>query len=165
MTNTPNEPFKIKIIVDSSWADQPDRASSYGFNTYVDTGLIAFRCRKNPSIAGSAGEAEYCAYCQGSRECCFMHQLMTELGFKFDQVMLLGDSNNARSLATAWSVSQRTKHIDINLHQIRHNHLIRRLHGIGRIPTDENDADMHTKPLANVKFSKFRDATMRRCPQ
>jgi hypothetical protein len=164
VTNNPSAPWIIEVVVDSSFGDQPGSASSYGYFTLMDGRPVAWRCKKNPNVCTSSCEAEYNGYCEGSKECAFMKQLMEELQFKFNLIMLKGDSMSAKSLAKSWSVSQRTKHIDMRCHYVRHNVLDRKIHGIEYVNTKENVTDMFTKALSNQPLYLFREKTMMRCP-
>ncbi len=70
-------------------------------------------------------------------------------------VQLQADNQAAIFLAANSADSARTKHIEVPYHFLRQvvaRGAIRLVH----VSTDENPADMFTKPLADVKFRKFR---------
>jgi hypothetical protein len=163
--NPQNEPVKVEIFADSSWADAlPYRHSSYGYCTFICASLISWRCKRTPDICCSSTEAEYNAYAEGSKECCFMQSFFQELGIPIEgQILLRGDSKSADGLAKQWSVSQRTKHLEVRLHFIRHAIMESKRHGLLRVGTDDNVADPNTKPLSNIPFRKFRAIMMRMC--
>jgi hypothetical protein len=165
VTNDPETPWVVEIVVDSSFCDQPGSASSYGYFTLMDGRPVAWRCKKNPSVCTSTCEAEYNGYCEGSKECTFMKQLLEECKFKFQQITLRGDSVSAKALAKSWSVSQRTKHIEMRCHYVRHNHIDKKTHGIEFVGTKENISDMFTKALSNQPLYLFREKTMMKCPE
>jgi hypothetical protein len=130
VANTPDTPWLVKVVVDSSFCNQPGSTSSYGYFTLMDGRPIAWRCKKNPSVCTSMCEAEYNGYCEGSKKCTFMKQFLEELRFTFQLIQLRGDSKSAKSLANSGSVSQRTKHIDLRCHYVQHNVIDKKVHGI-----------------------------------
>jgi hypothetical protein len=163
--NPDGGPVTVEIETDSSWADvRPIRFSSYGYNTYVNGWLVAWRCRRTPDVCTSSAEAEYNAYAEGSKECCFMKSFMDEINVIIrEAIKLRGDSKSADALASQWSVSQRTKHMEVRLHFVRHSIMGSKKHILERIGTLDNSADMHTKALSNAPFRKCRGRTMRIC--
>ena len=52
--------------------------------------------------------------------------------------------------------SARTKHVDVSYHYLRQA-VARGVVRTTYVSTEENVADMFTKPLAKVKFIKFRE--------
>ena len=65
------------------------------------------------------------------------------------------DNQGAMGLASKHVTEQRSKHIDIRFHFIRErieSGFIRLSH----IATDENIADLLTKPVSKIKLQKFR---------
>jgi hypothetical protein len=164
MNPNPGGDIKVEIHADSSWADcKPTRFSSYGYNTYMCGGLIAWRCKKTGDVCMSSTEAEYNAYAEGSKECCFMKSFLDEIEVSIEDVIWLrGDSQSADRLATAWSVSQRSKHMDCRTHFVRHSIMTAGKHGLKRIGTKDNTADMHTKPLERQIFNINRGRSCKR---
>ena len=82
---------------------------------------------------------------------------MEELGFEQSEPITLRiDSTGAASLAKNRMISQQTKHIDIKYHYIRDiiesNQLI-----LEHVASEDNVADIFTKPLSALKFIQFRE--------
>ena len=70
-------------------------------------------------------------------------------------VVIHVDNTGAIDIATTLSCNKRTKHIDVRHHFIRDNYeqgIIAPMH----IPTDNNIADIFTKPLGEALFLKHR---------
>jgi len=70
---------------------------------------------------------------------------------------MLIDNSGAISMSTTPLSNKNTKHIDIRHHFIRDAYeagIIFPIH----VPTDDNTADLFTKPLADVPFCKHRDS-------
>jgi hypothetical protein len=69
------------------------------------------------------------------------------------------DNVGAIYLSNNFSCSQRTKHIDIRRHFVREfvqDGIIKTIF----VPTDDNEADMHTKNLPEDVFIKHRNKLM-----
>ncbi|KAG5462852.1 MAG: hypothetical protein BJ554DRAFT_3255 [Olpidium bornovanus] len=69
---------------------------------------------------------------------------------------LMIDNTGAAELAADNKASRRSKHIDIKYHHLRWCAADGEIQ-IQRVETAENPADMLTKPLDKVKFTKFRE--------
>jgi hypothetical protein len=70
-------------------------------------------------------------------------------------VILRCDNQAAVKMASNQSDSSRTKHIDITYHFLRHQVTARNIRMV-YVSTEDNPADMFTKPLAAVKLAKFK---------
>src|SRR2546423_15017566 len=76
-----------------------------------------------------------------------------------DVLIINGDNAGAHFLATneAHNLNERTKHIDIKWHFIREK-IEQKEISMKQVGTNENVADIFTKPLARPKFERFRTA-------
>ena len=108
--------------------------------------------RKQKSAALSTAEAEYIAASMASCEAVSLRKLFSELfGHLLDTTMILCDNQNGIRLSEYLVFHDCSKHIDIRYHFIRdmeQRGAIRLCH----IQTDEQVADVQTKPLGKVKF-------------
>jgi hypothetical protein len=95
---------------------------------------------------------------KASREAIFLHQVLADIEFEFDDLTsLLMDNQSAMQIAlnTSAAFSNRTKHIDVQHHWIRE----RIRDGVIKlewIPTANQVADILTKALPTAKVIKFR---------
>ena len=108
-------------------------------------------------MALSTAEAEYIVASMASCEAVWLRKLFNEFfGFTLDTTVILCDNQNGIRLSENPVFHDRSKHIDIRYHYIRD--MVQRgairLHHIG---TDEQVADILTKPLGKVKFLTFRE--------
>ena len=86
-----------------------------------------------------------------TQEAVWLKGLVEELGFKHDVIQLQCDSQSAIFLAKNQVFHARTKHIAVQYHEIRewiNSEEIRLL----KVHTDDNAADMMTKPVSTEKF-------------
>ena len=148
---------KINGFCDADWASDPhDRQSITGYCFSVSDGpLISWKSTKQRVVALSTCEAEYIALAAAAQEANFLNQLMKCIdGNVIPPVVLRGDNQASLSLARNPNNHKRTKHIDIKYHFIRHEYNRNNIVLI-YTPTNENVADIFTKPVTKAKLSSF----------
>ena len=91
------------------------------------------------------------ALTEAVKEALWMKGLVSELGFKQDQVIIHNDSQSALHLAKHQVFHERSKHIDVKLHFVRDVVNSGKVKVV-KVSTEENPADMLTKALPGVKF-------------
>jgi hypothetical protein len=123
-------------------------------NFLEDLLYLGHQRRKN-SVALSTAEAEYIS--AGScAQLLRMKQTLLHYGVKFDEILLLCDNESAVKIATNHVQHSRTKHIDIRHHFLR-DHVNKGDIKIDGIGTDDQLADIFTKPLDESRFCKLRN--------
>lgn len=144
---------------DSDWGGSIDRRSisGYCFQLNKEGPLISWKSKKQNCVALSSCEAEYVSMTFAIQESKFLQQLLVDmLGCSKLLVNLHVDNQGALELAKNPVHHQRSKHIDVKYHyirsQIQNSSVI--LH---YVPTDENIADIFTKPVNRTKFNKFKN--------
>ena len=153
---TPPAKFKIITKVDSDYAnDLLDRASTTGYIIYLNNHPIVTRSTKQERPALSTTEAEYVAEAEAAKETEWVCHVLDQLQIDYETPIMYADNKGGIRLAQNKSISQRTKHIDVRHHYIRHLVENKRLE-IRHISTDENTADFFTKPLKEPTFRKHR---------
>ena len=85
-----------------------------------------------------------------------MKQTLLDFGVKFDEILLLCDNESVVKIATNPVQHSRTKHIDIRHHFLR-DHVNNGDIKIDRIGTNDQLADIFTKPLDESRFYKLRN--------
>ena len=85
-----------------------------------------------------------------------MKQTLLDFGVKFDEILLLCDNESAVKIATNPVQHSRTKLIDIHHHFLR-DHVNKGDIKIDGIGTDDQLADIFTKPLDESWFCKLRN--------
>jgi hypothetical protein len=84
-----------------------------------------------------------------------MKQTLLDYGVKFDCIPLLCDNENVVKIATNPVQHKRTKHIDIHHHFLRDN--VSKVDIVMEgVRTDDQSADIFTKPLDQTHFCKLR---------
>ena len=78
-----------------------------------------------------------------------------KVGIKEGKSLIMIDNQGAMNLAKNPVQHQRSKHIDIKYHFIR-SEIQKGQISLEYIPTEENVADVFTKPASRVKLERFR---------
>jgi transposase InsO family protein len=150
---------KMQVYSDASWAeDSIDRKSLSGFICEINGGTVTWCSRKQEVVSLSSMEAEYIALSESCKEVKWVKMLIGSF-FEFvipDKITLQTDSQSSMKLITNQKFSNRSKHIDTKYHYVKH------LVESGEVElkycsTDENIADMMTKPLGAIKLKKFTE--------
>ena len=143
---------------DADWAsDTVDRRSISGYSFFFQCSLVSWSAVKQRAIALSSTEAEYYAMAHAFKEalwlCSFLSLLKLPIPRPFP---ILSDNQAACSLSNSLAISARSKHIDICHHFIR-EHVHAGSFSTIWIPTADMPADIFTKALPFVSFSRHRD--------
>ncbi|KAE8683204.1 hypothetical protein F3Y22_tig00111213pilonHSYRG00462 [Hibiscus syriacus] len=125
----------------------------------VGHGIVFGSQGDNPLVVGyvdSNYAAEYMAVAEATKEALWLTGLVKELGVQQGGVQLLCDNQSVIHLAKNQVYRVRTKHIDVRFHKIRElvasgEILFQKVH------TDENVADMFTKPVTTDKYKHCLD--------
>jgi hypothetical protein len=119
--------------------------------------MISWQSRKQSSIALSIAEAEYIAACSASCEAIWLRKLLTDLfDLEMEATTILCDNQSCIKMTENPVFHDRSKHIEIRYHYIR-DMVQRGALKLQYVSTDEQVADVLTKPLSRVKFEHFRD--------
>jgi hypothetical protein len=152
------ELFYLEGLSDSNFAeDKESRCSVYGYVLYFCGAPIATKSKLGRSVTQSSTEAEYFAISEVAKEILFTKQLLDTIGIEIElPIIIRVDNVGAIFLANNFSVSQRTKHIDIRAHFVREyieDDILKLLF----IRSEDNDADIFTKNLSEDTFNKHSD--------
>ncbi|KAI3739728.1 hypothetical protein L2E82_30139 [Cichorium intybus] len=151
---------EVKIVgfTDSDLAnDINDRKSTGGMAFYVNENLITWASQKQKCVALSSCEAEFMAATLAACQGVWLRRLLSEItGQKVPPVVLSVDNRSALDLMKNPVFHGRSKHIDIRFHFIRecveNGEII-----VKHVSSDEQKADILTKPLGRVKHEKMRN--------
>ena len=143
---------------DADWAsDAVDRKSISGYSFFFLGSLVSWSAVKQKSIALSSTEAEYYAMTHAFKEALWLRVFLGFLNFPIPRPFpILSDNQAACSLSNSLAISARSKHIDIRHHFIR-AHVLDGSFSTTWIPTADMPADIFTKPLNSILFTRHRD--------
>jgi hypothetical protein len=142
---------------DASWAEDPEhRRSQTGYVFMLANAAIDWRSSRQTVVALSSTEAEYLSLSAATREALYLRNLMSVLTDTPPRpVVILEDNQSTIKLAHKQLSSDRTKHIDIRHHFVKH-YVSTGVISLLYVPTEFQAADCLTKPVNKVKNSLFR---------
>jgi len=159
-----NDNYGVVGFTDSNWASDCTDPESHGghvFLTCHDGGAISWQSRKQDLIALSTLKAEYIACSEASREARCLLQLKRDIHGSQNQASLPSsplpnycDNQGALTHITTGVTKARSKHIDVCYQNCRDPHA-RKVVDYSYVHTNDNVADIPTKPLTKVKHMKF----------
>lgn len=143
---------RLQGYSDADWgANDASRRSISGYVFQLGVGTISWSSKRQATIALSSTEAEYMALARAAKEALWLQQLLGEIDGKTPgPVAILVDNSSCMAIARNPESHERTKHIDIQTHFIRH-HVSNQRVVLVYCPTEEMAADVLTKPLPRVK--------------
>jgi hypothetical protein len=116
---------------------------------------VSWSSKKQTSVALSIAEAEYVVVSQCCEQLLWMRQTLRDFGYNLSKVPLLCDNESAICLADNPIEHILTKHIDIR-HYFLRDHQQRGDTEVCHISTENQLADIFTKPLDEKKFCMLR---------
>jgi Reverse transcriptase (RNA-dependent DNA polymerase) len=143
-------------FVDADWAsDVNDRKSTSGFVFMLGGGAVSWSSKKQACVALSSTEAEYLAGAHAAKETIWLRRLLSELGHDTHPATTLHiDNQSAIAAARNPDFHDRTKHIDIRYHFLRHKVENEEI-DLQYVPTGSQVADVLTKGLVREKYERF----------
>lgn len=145
--------------VDSDWGgDVDDRKSTTGYVFKVYNCPVSWASKKQQTVSISSTEAEYIALSLAVTEACWLRKLLLDFDL-FDvnkAIPIFEDNQSAIKIAYSPENSRRLKHLDIKFFFIKEkidNGLVNVLYK----RSEDQEADIFTKPLPKIKFLKFRE--------
>jgi hypothetical protein len=149
--------FDLIGYSDADWAGcKIDRKSTSETCQFLGRSLMSWGSKKQNFVALSTAEAEYIAADHCFAQLLWMRQTLWDYGYKLSKVPLLCDNESAIRMADNPVEHSRTKHIDIRYH-FPMDHQQRGDIKIAYVNTNNQLADIFTKPLDEKTFSKLRN--------
>ncbi|KAI3523294.1 hypothetical protein L1887_01354 [Cichorium endivia] len=147
--------FMLQAFTDSDYGGcKLDRKSTSGSCQFLGGKLVSWTSKKQSCVSTSTAEAEYIAAASCCSQVLWMETQLKDYEFKMQQVPIYCDSKSAISISHNPINHSMTNHIDIRYHFLKDN--IRKGHiELHFVPTEEQVADIFTKPLDENKFLHF----------
>ena len=148
----------IQGYTDTDRATQDHRHAILGYACLIDGGAVSWFSRKQEIVTLSTAEAEYVAATHAAKEAIWLQSFTNEVFcFPDNAITLRCDNQSAIALTKDNAHHTRTKHIDIRYHFIRYTVQDGKIKLI-YCPTNENTADILTKPPPSLKAKHFAAA-------
>uniref|UniRef100_A0A2N9G3P5 Integrase catalytic domain-containing protein n=1 Tax=Fagus sylvatica TaxID=28930 RepID=A0A2N9G3P5_FAGSY len=115
--------LELRAYADADWAGDPtDRRSTTGYCFLLGSSLISWRSKKQSVVARSSTEAEYRALADATSELLWLRWLLADMGApQTTSTPIHCDNRSAIHIAHNDIFHERTKHIEIDCHFIRHH--------------------------------------------
>jgi hypothetical protein len=147
--------FKHLGYSDASYARcKVDRKSTSGTCPFLGRSLVSWSSKKQNYGALSTTEVEYVAADSYCEQLLWMQQTFKDYSYTMNHILLLCDNECAIKIAYNPCEHSRTKHIDIQHHFLR-DHVIKGDIAISHVGTNDQLADMFTKPLDEKQFCEL----------
>ncbi|KAE8541722.1 hypothetical protein D1P53_001894 [Cryptococcus gattii VGV] len=143
--------------VDADWGgDLNTRRSTTGYVFKVYGGVVAWKSKRQPTVALSTTEAEYMASADAAKQAIWLRLLFEDIGLGLgDQpFQLVNDNAGAIALSKNPVNHEKSKHIDMRHHFIQEK-VEDKTVPLAHVPSAENMADLHTKALPTELFTKL----------
>lgn len=132
------------------------RRSTTGYLLQIGSATVSWSSERQKCVSISTAESEYVASAESVREMVWLCSLMDDLlPSGYGKPILSIDNQSAIKLIKNPEMHRRTKHIDIKFHFIREK-FNQNLFSIKSVPSEQQLADILTKPLPKERFSKLR---------
>uniref|UniRef100_A0A2N9J8J4 CCHC-type domain-containing protein n=1 Tax=Fagus sylvatica TaxID=28930 RepID=A0A2N9J8J4_FAGSY len=151
---------------DADWAGDPtDRRSTTGFCFFLGDSLISWRSKKQHIVSRSSTEAEYRALADTTSELLALRWLLEDMGVTHSSPTIIHcDNRSAIQIAHNDVFHERTKHIEIDCHLVRH-HLSAGILHLLPVSSSDQTADIFTKTFPPGRFrdlvSKLKMASVK----
>ena len=149
--------FELVGYSDSNYAGcKIDRKSTSGTCQLLGRSLVSWSSKKQNSVALLTTEAEYISAGNCCAQLLWMKATLNDFEIKFKQVPLYCNNESAIKMTNSPVQHSRTKHIDVRHHFIR-DHQQKGDISIESIGTEDQLADIFTKPLDEKRYCKLRN--------
>jgi hypothetical protein len=132
-----------------------DRKSTFETCQFLGRSLVSWSSKKQNSVVLSTVEEKYVTAGSYCKQLLWMRQTLKDYSYTMNHISLLCDNESAIKIAYNPCEHYRTKHIDIRLHFLR-DHTIKWDIVISHVETNDQLADIFTKPLDEKRFCELR---------
>ena len=152
-------PISLEIYVDASFARGEGRKSVYGFVIMANKGIIHYRSKQQPIVTVSSTESEFVALSLTIREVKWILSILDELKILVKCALIFCDNQGAIRIVHNRAAKGRPKHVDIRLQYMKQT-VIQGHIKVGYVKSEDNVADLFTKPLGRIAFHKLKEKLM-----
>lgn len=156
MVLEPNDDKNLVVYVDADWAnDVNTRKSTSGYIIKYRGAIIAWSSRKQSCVALSSTEAEYIALSSVITESIWIKSILEDIEDEPVRIIIHEDNQSCIKLITDAKREIGLKHTEVKLHFVK-DQIQKENCEIKYIESENQIADILTKPLGPLKFCKLR---------
>ncbi|KAL8123132.1 hypothetical protein AgCh_011212 [Apium graveolens] len=147
--------FKLIGYSDADFAGcKIDRNNTSGSCQFLGGRLVSWFSKKQKSISTSTVEAEYIAAGSCCAQILWTRNQLLDYGLKYSKIPIYYDNHSAIAMTGNSVQHSMTKHISIRYHFIR-EYVMEGTVELRFVPTDQQLADIFTKPLCEATFTRL----------
>ncbi|GKB47877.1 hypothetical protein Tco_0898630 [Tanacetum coccineum] len=135
--------------------DYVDRKNTSGVCTFMGCYLTSWFSKKQTALAISTIEYKYVSARKAHHQVLWMKQALVDYDINLDDIPVLCDNKGVIELSKNPVLHSRTKHIEIRHHFLRDN-IQKGNISIEKVSSEDNIADILTKPLKRESFNLLR---------
>uniref|UniRef100_A0A2N9FL22 Reverse transcriptase Ty1/copia-type domain-containing protein n=1 Tax=Fagus sylvatica TaxID=28930 RepID=A0A2N9FL22_FAGSY len=146
-------PLILRAYSDADWVGDPtDLRSTTGYYFLLGSSLIFWRSKKQSVVARSSTKTEYRVLADTTSELLWLRGLLQDLGVStFSATPIYCDNKSAIQITCNDVFHERTKHIEIDCHLVRH-HLLQGSLQLISVSSHDQLANIFTKSHPNGRF-------------
>lgn len=129
--------------------EKDDRRSVTGFELQLEGCTFAYYSREQRLITDDTCSSEFVAAAECSTMIMWTHNICKELGISGKETVLYDDNQAAIAVIKANTGDDKVKGVDLKYHKVR-DYFERGEFAVEHCPSEDNVADILTKPLANT---------------
>lgn len=141
---------------DADFANDKSRRSTSGYIFFIGSAPVSWKTQLQRIVTLSTFEAELVAVTEAAKEAIFLRKLLHD--FKITSckpIQIKMDNQAVITVAQNPKEHQRTKHLDVRIQKLREWIEAREI-SLTYVKTDDNTADLFTKPLVGSKFHTLK---------
>ncbi|KAE9021522.1 hypothetical protein PR002_g12226 [Phytophthora rubi] len=136
--------------------EKDDRRSITGYVLQLNGCTFCYKSKKQPTMTDDTCSAEFVAASECSNMIMWTHNLCEELKLqRTTQTILYEDNQAAIKVIGEVSSGYKVRSVDLKFHKIR-DFVERKVFRVEYCPSEDNVADIFTKPLGPQQFTKLR---------
>ncbi|KAJ1519163.1 hypothetical protein ONE63_011237 [Megalurothrips usitatus] len=150
---------KIQAYCDADYAGSGTLGkckSTSGYVLFCAKGPIAWCSRRQGIVAQATSEAEYFAAADCCKEIQYVKGILQELICTNVPTSLYIDNQSSLKMIKAGQLNRKSKHIQVRYFYLSESY-DQGLFSLEYCPSEDNIADIFTKPLGNIKFLKQKE--------
>ena len=148
---------------DASHGNEEKRTSQDGFIFLWNGTPISWSSRRQKSVSISTHQAEVYGISETVREAIWLRRLLKDFVSQVGTLPIYADNQAAISSAQSSGTHSASKHIDLRT-KFNEEKVAKKLVKLLYVKSEDNVADVFTKPLGRIKFTKFRDLMLTEVP-